>query len=240
MSITSYYGPSIEAKKPEVRHVIIRGCIFPYEQKRPFVISGMSVLGATEYDKERDLLRCHECGNWFKGIGSHVLDAHGIASADYKTKHGLNQTSSLLNLEARRKISANNVKQKLSRNLIPKRPGADVKPRRHRVDVEARNERGACQAQTLFKIQTLAARLGRTPTIPELDAVGVRQFTTRRLFKDIPMAEIIEMAGLTPNSKRPYITGPRKPKAKLEERMPWPKDYNHGDVKIGSTLAVKA
>jgi hypothetical protein len=77
----------------------------------------------------------------------------------------------------------------------------------------------------LYRIQILAAQLKRCPSITELDAVGLRQVTVRRAFNWIPMAAIIEMAGLTPNPRGPSLTGPNKPKSKWDLRMPWPESY---------------
>ncbi len=210
---------------PDATHVIIQGHVFTREEKAPFVPSGMSFLGAAEYDKERDVLRCHECGEWYKGVGSHVLDAHGMTLADYKSRHGLRQSTSLLCMASRAKISRNNAKTGNRRNITPRVPGTVTKNRRPRVDMESRNKRGACQAQILFKIQMLAAKVGRTPSITELDSIGLRQPTCQRAFGWIPMTSIIEMAGLKPNPRGPTFTGPTKPKAKSTERMPWPADY---------------
>ena len=258
-------------------YVIIRGIVFPSAEKAPFVASGVSYLGATEYDKERDLLRCHECGEWYKGIGNHVVNAHKMNLSDYKGRHGLRQSSSLLCLAAQKKISENNLRAGNSSNFhthvarnkgrrwnIGTRPeltdagivsapavpritvtgdgynasGNVPKSRRPRVDLEARNDRGVCQAQILFKIQTLAAKLHRTPSITELDDIGLRQVTIRRAFNWLPMVAVMEMAGLIPNPRGPSLTGPNKPKSKWNERMPWPKDYFKPDgVRFNSSLS---
>ena len=255
--------------------VIIRGHVLPRSEKEPFVPSGVSFLGATEYDKERDLLRCHECGKWYKGIGNHVVDAHKMNLSDYKSRHGLRQSSSLLCMAARKAISENNFRHNAShfhahvaRNkgrqwntgtqpestraaaiptveIVPRitvtgdgynASGNVPKTRRPRVDLESRNDRGACQAQILFKIQTLAAKLHRTPSITELDDIGLRQVTIRRAFNWLPMVAVMEMAGLIPNPRGPSLTGPNKPKPKLDERMPWPDDYLTVTMRYGSSL----
>lgn len=75
--------------------VIIRGHVFDYAEKAPFVTSGKSVLGALEYNPETETVKCHECGEWFSSIGKHCFHIHEIPAVDYKVKHGLQQITPL-------------------------------------------------------------------------------------------------------------------------------------------------
>ena len=77
-------------RKKEQRHVLIRGHVFKWEEKEPFVQSGVSVAGAVEYDFANDKLRCHECGEWFLNLGSHIAQYHQMKTEEYRLKHGLN------------------------------------------------------------------------------------------------------------------------------------------------------
>lgn len=83
-------------------HVLIRGHKFTYAEKSPFVRSGESLLGAIEYDEATDQTKCHECGEFFRGMGNHVK-AHGISRFEYNTKHGLRVRSPLSGLSVRQR-----------------------------------------------------------------------------------------------------------------------------------------
>lgn len=68
------------------RHVILMDAVFRWEEKAPFEPSGKSVLGALEYNKACETVRCHECGDWFAKYRRPCLDApqdyfSGIQSA---------------------------------------------------------------------------------------------------------------------------------------------------------------
>jgi hypothetical protein len=91
--------------KEEIRHVLIRGHLFTHTEKAPFVSSGESLLGALEYDLARDLVKCHECGAWKRGLGAHVLRVHGINRLDYAQKHGLRKCAALSSPTVRKQKS---------------------------------------------------------------------------------------------------------------------------------------
>jgi len=76
-------------KIPEhATHVIIGGESLFYDAKAPYERSGMSIKGALEHDAENDLVRCHECGEFFRHLGHHVR-ADGLNGAEYKIRNGL-------------------------------------------------------------------------------------------------------------------------------------------------------
>lgn len=58
------------------RYVIIRGQVFRWEEKAPFAPSGKSIEGAIEYDRDKESLKCHECGDWHRGLAGHVASLH--------------------------------------------------------------------------------------------------------------------------------------------------------------------
>lgn len=49
--------------------------------------SGHGRYGILDTDEGRVL--CHECGGWYRSVGSHVTRSHGITARDYKIRHGL-------------------------------------------------------------------------------------------------------------------------------------------------------
>jgi hypothetical protein len=101
------------------RYVILLGHVFNYEDKAPFVQSGQSIRGAIEYDKDNDKLKCHECGEWFDAIWSHSFQAHGIHSREYKVKHGLAQSASLVSQSARDNMRQRTIERIRSGTLKP-------------------------------------------------------------------------------------------------------------------------
>lgn len=186
------------------RKVIIRGHIFDYEEKAPFMVSGASVLGAIEYDAGRDMLRCHECGEWFSSVCSHAVAVHKLSGSDYKRRHGLRLRSSLISRKLASDI-AQNLRARAGGNTMHGfRSGHTPKasaPRalRQAHNWEKKNEDGRCRAQLIFKIQTLAARLQHTPTVAEMDSAGINHCSLRQVFDGLPTNAIVEMAGLKPN-----------------------------------------
>ena len=198
------------------RSVIIRGHVFKYCDKAPFVPSGMSVLGALEYDTAHDALKCHECGGYFSMLSGHV-SVHGLTAIEYKKKHGLRFQSSLYSpgkkLEAAERMTA-----KPSMKVYAKGhpPLCKTHPsQKGSVQSESRNATGRCKAQMLFKIQTMAARLKRTPTAQEMISEGFTSHDLLRVFGKT-RAEVLLMCGIKPNPTAIHM---------LDERMPWPKDY---------------
>lgn len=157
------------------KHVLIMNQVWDAAAKAPFVPSGVSVLGAIEYDKERDLVRCHECGEWLARIGGRHLKKHALASTqEYKVRHGLRAGTSLMNLALKRKLADN-----ANLHLAGVRPGGGKRVRTKQFrsdsagDMEKRNLYGRCQAQLVAKLQQLAAELDRTPNSIEMHQHGI-------------------------------------------------------------------
>lgn len=211
------------------RKVIIRGHIFDYEQKAPFVASGVSVLGAIEYDGKNDLLRCHECGAWWEHLGAHLF-AHSTKAKAYKVKHGLNQGTGLVNMRISASVKTEMAARLASGEQTPfmRHRGAgqtSIAQERQRSAMsrraprnESRNLNAKCKAQLLFRIQTVAAKLGHTPSRSDLTRAGLAQSTICWSFGTTKLGDVMRLAGLTPNEsgKRPV---------KFSDRMPWPEGY---------------
>lgn len=194
--------------------VIIRGHVFDYSDKAPFVASGRSVLGAIEYDEEKDKRRCHECGEWFGNVGHH-LRHHGIKAYAYRQAHGLARATSL----ASRASSARCGNAVSLANLS--RSGKTGYQQNRRVTDGQRNMNNTCRAQLLFRIQTLAAQIGHTPTKEELRAEKIWPQVLAKRFGSV--RDAVLLVGLEPNENH----GPGKERVKNlpDERMPWPKEY---------------
>ncbi len=176
------------------RHVIIRGLVYPFEDKAPFVQSGRSVLGALEYDKSRDLVRCHECGGWFRNTGAHSAQAHGITAREYKEKHGLRSVSSLSVpslVKARSDVSLRLNSAKFVKNFSIEKQKKVYRFRpRH---CELINERGRCEAQLLKKVADLTADLKRAPRmdeVPDFHAVAKTFGSTSSALESLGMGRL--------------------------------------------------
>jgi hypothetical protein len=199
--------------------VIIRGYVFEWDDKAPFVPSGVSVYGAIEWDEAQDKIRCHECGEWYKDLASHVNQGHTLDTREYRERHGLRLSTPLWAFSLRRNTQER-FKTKTGMGFKPGNRHGQFggRSRGNRSGAETANMNGRCCAQELFKIQTLAAQLGRTPTVKELEENKLCAKRLRVKF-NASMADILRMAGLTPNPPGPSVS-------KLDnERMPWPADY---------------
>ncbi len=231
-------------EQPHASHVLIRGHVFTWEDKAPFVRAGMSVLGALEYDPATDRTKCHECGAWHHGLGNH-LKTHGLKRAEYNRRFGLRVRTSLCGLEIRRKH------RRLATKAF-KRGGnlARVDPENSRTALNAANkargggrgtgnhpeldnESGRCRTQSLYRIQILAAQLGHTPTDAERIRIGLGAPILVARFGSV--AKAMRLAGLEPNrdgntrgSVRPLpagYPGPEEIRRRWEAEMAWPKEY---------------
>jgi ROS/MUCR transcriptional regulator protein len=185
------------------RKVIIRGHVFDYEEKAPFVVSGQSLLGAVEYDPVQEKVKCHECGGWFRYVaGTHLRFTHKLASLAYKLRHGINVKSPICapSFSAIRgkqhKPTAEQTAVLVEAGRLHKRLYGNNLTNRVGHNYERANATNRCQAQTLFRIQLLAADLGHTPSSDEMCAVGLDQPLLVRNFGNRRKA--VEIAGLEP------------------------------------------
>jgi hypothetical protein len=183
------------------RQVIIRGKIFLYKQKAPFVASGFSFQGAIEYDAESDKIRCHECGRWFRALTSH-LKTDGISAREYKLKHGLTGRTALCNEATRVSISrssaARGIGEKMRRVRLEALRTAP-RPTTPKHHYECRNERNKCAAQLIECIRLLARKLGRTPSEKDLLRAGISHASALHVLNVRDMASLMTLADLTPN-----------------------------------------
>lgn len=206
--------------------VIIRGHVFDYAEKAPYVTSGVSVLGALEFDPVANKVRCHECGYMSPFLATHIIKTHKMRVDDYKRKHGLGITSAICSPKLREEFRArakNGNQARLRRGGTYERTAGP--------NSELRNLRGSCQAQTLFRLQVLAATLGRTPTQVEMLRSGLDSGALAKLFGSA--AKALELCGLTARKRCehdientcPLPSGFPTKKQLDDTRMPWPREY---------------
>jgi hypothetical protein len=179
-------------------HIIVCGQVFPWKAKAPYVMSGHSILGALEYNQEQEVVKCHECGDWFKELGVHVFRAHGIKAATYKAERGISFGSSLSAIGSR-KLRAKNLRR---RGLV----GKHTFKKGHQphgngsFSPEVRNLHMTCKAQLMQKARDLAMQLGRTPTADELRAAGMHHGVIRKMF-GLSIRDYLLSLGIKPRPK---------------------------------------
>lgn len=194
-------GRTIYQNGQKETHILIKDLVFPWHQKAPFVASELSVLGAIEYNQAEDKLKCHECGEWHGSLSKHIR-AHKISAQDYKKKHGLSQTTSLITKTLSDKIKSrltNPQRAILGPKKGPPRGGVHRGgvPKGRVLSPEISNLRGKCRAQLTQKIHDISRQLGRTPTDLELRAKIGNPETIELVF-GAKMREIYESLGLKP------------------------------------------
>lgn len=155
------------------RHVIMRGKVYRWEEKQPFAMSGRSLHGALEYDRQTDTVQCHECGEWHSYLGNHIAHYHPeLTAREYKFKHGLTARHSLLGEQA-----AMNLRNRKYGEISPHASllayremverGEKDPPRVvssvHRNTAALRNQRNICKDQCLFRLQALIVELDHVP-----------------------------------------------------------------------------
>ncbi len=175
-------------------HILIHGHVFKWEEKAPFVPCGVSIQGAIEYRPKTDEMRCHECGEWFSNLGSHVR-VHDVSVATYKLTHGLVVRTNLTSQATRIKYRAN-IERQGSRERRINNLKACVKTgnRQKRVDFETRNARNKCNAQMLFTIKRFILANGRNPVIRELKDIGLHSTDLSKAFNGAKLDDIYVMA----------------------------------------------
>jgi hypothetical protein len=193
---------------PSDRRVIMQGEVWLYEAKAPYETSGESLRGAIEYDTSSDRMKCHECGEFFRDLGSHIRK-HDIKAPDYKFKHGLKSSTALVSDEkrimlsnaSRARMAAEDASGKMRSLALAKRPTPEELRRGQATRIagiaERRNVTGGCREQILSKILALSETLGRTPMTIDLPANDISIWDLRYHFGSISSA--MSIAGLLPN-----------------------------------------
>lgn len=189
------------------RKVIIRGHVFDYAEKAPFVLSGKSLFGAVEYDSDLEKVKCHECGEWFRYIaGTHLRFSHELSPLDYRLRHGINVRSPLcapsfsVMRSGQHTPTVAQTAKLVQAGREYKRVNGNNLTNRNRPHYERANANSRCQAQTLFRMQVLAAGFGRTPTAKELSAAHIDQPLLVRNFGSIEAA--MRLAELQPRPQQ--------------------------------------
>lgn len=185
--------------------IFVRGLVLPWIDKAPFVPSGMSVLGAVEYDRNTDKTKCHECGEWYSSLSCHIR-GHKISATAYRKKHGITLKSKINGLKAQEKQAQIAKNRKGSKTFTVGHPryGSGLGPPKGRpLSLEILNLEGKCQAQISAQLVALHAKLGRTPTANEIRAQGLRIATIESVF-GAKMKQVLLRLNMKPRHKREW------------------------------------
>lgn len=178
----------------DLRKVRIGNEVMFYKEKAPFVTSGKSIKGALEFDDVSDLVKCHECGEWFKALPAHVLSKHSLSAHRYKAVHGLGSRTSLVCESTRLKLSARAKRGyktwiengALKRSLHKRK--TYTKSKIYRDNHELRNIRKTCHLQLLNRLRNISKALGRTPSHPDLREHGISPDSVKNRFGSLAKA----------------------------------------------------
>ncbi|MFG1918076.1 hypothetical protein [Micromonospora sp. NPDC048898] len=145
-------------------------------------------------------LRCHDCGDWKRALGTHAWYAHGITAAEYRQRHGLSTGQSLASPATLQRFAAmpqaqagSTGRQALETNRDPDRARA------------AMTREGQHRPQLTTKRAQIAARVrqGRQLTAAEVDALAQAtdiatwaRVAQRLVDDDVRQAEISRATGI--------------------------------------------
>lgn len=147
--------------------------------------SGHGRYGLLDVDGGRVL--CHECGGWYRSVGSHVTRAHGITAREYKITHGLPlgtalvapDLSELHSNRASARVGGENWKR-----LEAKR---DPTAASHARDEDAHRKRGPSRGPSPAAVA--AAQRAAVDQYRERDLAWVRREDTGESLADIARAD---------------------------------------------------
>lgn len=209
-ALTRLYA-GIKAKKVTATHVIIGGIVFPWSEKKPYVIAGKSVSGALEYNQEHDVLKCHVCGEWRQVLAKHI-SSDGVTPKEYRQTYGLRYDTSLSAPRVREKraqISKANSACLIGHGTfgtaehMNKARAASALTRKSQNTHcrETTNLKMLCAAQIRVRVLRIAVELNGTPTIKELQARGINSGVIRLTF-GLNHSDFMRSLGLLPNHNK--------------------------------------
>lgn len=183
----------------EDQMVRINGEILHYDFKAPYVVSGESLYGALEWNDKTDTIRCHECGEYQAYLPHHIITVHNLSANDYKAKHGLRLSTSLIRETTRQKMVKASINEK--RVLVLRRPSIvkGRKPTHPKRSGEFYNIKKLCPAQLMDDIKKISLAVGHTPTRSELRENNLHHKTILHRLNCKSMTEVMQLLDLAPN-----------------------------------------
>jgi hypothetical protein len=180
------------------KFVKVNGMLKLYDEKG-YERSGKSLKGALEVSNDNNMVRCHECGDWFENLAAHVRYEHDIKARDYKASHSLSLGTALVGDAVRLQMVVKAMKQAKTgcKNMQAARAkkaamiaagtGGNIVPKGLTRGGVA-NLKGNCAVQLTNDLKVLADRLGRCPTVKETEGAGICYGAVRHRFGTIQKA----------------------------------------------------
>lgn len=174
------HRPNPVFELPGVAHGLIGKEVFIWREKIPYVASGAAVRGVLALDPTKTKVMCHDCGQWFKTLGQHVLKCPvtgGQSGREYRLRHGLALGQPLcppvFSARCRSAMLRNAVSHAGFRNPDQIRRAVAARAETNKNGSPAKSARANlarnCEEQLPADFLSLHARLGRIPSLREFD-----------------------------------------------------------------------
>lgn len=141
-----------------------------YKEPLNTVPNGYGYLGTIAYDESQQYTQCHECGNFYKTLGTHASHVHGLNPLQYRDKFKLARTVSLTAPKAKNKNfeqwanMTDSEKKAAIKRMRDARENRKIPEQWRQKSLYHKNIEGSCPDQLLDLIDKYAKELGRTPT----------------------------------------------------------------------------
>lgn len=144
--------------------------------KKPFyeVPNGYGYEGVLLVDKDTNELQCHICGQWWRGLSTHLQKKHKLTQREYKDTYGLDYQTALISEDLREQriqdmtpafIQARKKGLEKSRETISTAPHNGSK---RMLSLERMNRQGSCELQVMNELEKISKKLGRQPYVHEM------------------------------------------------------------------------
>lgn len=146
-----------------------------YKEPLKKVEEGFGYLGTLAQTDNKELVQCHICGGLYENLGLHSFQKHGLKAREYRIKFQLGLRTPLCSDEWTRKCKQikldawNNMTsdEKEARRELMREAQRTANRVGQPRSLEALNKDGMCPDQLIQEIQTLAEKLGHSPTHAE-------------------------------------------------------------------------
>jgi len=68
-------------------------------------------------DNDKEKIQCVICGEWFRKVGAHITQKHGMTAREYREKYGFDVKKGQLPKDLKEKLGKNAIKNETYKNL---------------------------------------------------------------------------------------------------------------------------
>jgi len=217
-----------------------------YKEPLRKVTDGYGYMGTISSTPDGEKIQCHVCGELFKSVQSHTQQSHKLSDRDYKIKFGLSFTTALISEKERERRSNKTVdwinsmtneelkviRKKALKGLKKYYKTDKYKNRvQPKKQLEGYNKDGTCPDQLLAHIESVAKKLGHTPSKHEfIGEMGTQRYI-HLIYKVFgSWVSALKMIGMIPKSSN-NTTGQR-PRHSNEELLEYLKIFTQENDRI--------